>query len=275
MTMPPQISIITVNLNNLDGLKRTMQSVFEQTLPDYEFVIIDGGSSDGSKDYIGAFDDRIHHWVSEPDKGVFSAMNKGIRAATGEYLLFLNSGDSLENDKALQNVAVQISDDYEIYYGDVRRLYSNGDEELKKYPETLTFNFFLDSALGHQSVFIKRALFSTIFFYNENLKITGDWEFLICAICKFNVPYKYLGLTVSNYDMSGISNLPENKYIIAQEREKCYQKYFPLFIEDYSKMEKVKKFLSSPRTKMFRKVEEKKATRKLNYWFLRLLNKFL
>ncbi len=86
-----KLSIITINLNNLAGLQKTMQSVFEQTFTDYEYIVIDGGSTDGSKEYIEQHSDKLAYWVSEKDKGIYNAMNKGIIKAGGDYLLFLNS----------------------------------------------------------------------------------------------------------------------------------------------------------------------------------------
>ena len=104
----PKLSIITINYNNLEGLKKTFESVFMQTYQDFEYIVIDGGSTDGSKEYIAENADKINYWVSEPDKGVYHAMNKGIMKANGEYLLFINSGDELfENntiEKSLSNL---------------------------------------------------------------------------------------------------------------------------------------------------------------------------
>ena len=87
----PKLSIITINYNNLEGLKKTFESVFMQTYQDFEYIVIDGGSTDGSKEYIAENTDKINHWVSEPDKGVYHAMNKGIVKASGEYLLFIKT----------------------------------------------------------------------------------------------------------------------------------------------------------------------------------------
>src|SRR5438552_2810029 len=97
----PQLSIITVNLNNAEGLEKTIQSVIRQQFSDYEYIIIDGASADGSVEVIKKFSDKISNWVSEKDSGIYNAMNKGIRLAAGNYLLFLNSGDTLcENSTA-------------------------------------------------------------------------------------------------------------------------------------------------------------------------------
>ena len=99
-----KFSIITINYNNCEGLRRTIESVVNQTCHDFEYIIIDGGSTDGSVDVIKQYADQIDYWVSEPDKGIYNAMNKGVAVAKGEYCLFLNSGDSLHNNSALAKV---------------------------------------------------------------------------------------------------------------------------------------------------------------------------
>ena len=99
--MKPKFSIITVNYNNLEGLKKTVESVKNQTYQKFEYIVIDGGSYDGSLEFIKDNESLLDYWVSEPDSGVYQAMNKGIEKATGEYLLFLNSGDHFCNTKVL------------------------------------------------------------------------------------------------------------------------------------------------------------------------------
>ena len=114
-----KLSIITVNLNNRDGLQKTIDSVICQTFRDFEWIVIDGGSTDGSKELIEQYADHFAYWVSEPDKGIYNAMNKGIKVAKGEYLQFLNSGDSLWNETTLQGVVPFFSGTTDIFYGDV------------------------------------------------------------------------------------------------------------------------------------------------------------
>lgn len=99
-----KLSIITINLNNLEGLKKTFESVFNQTFTDYEWIVIDGGSTDGSREFIEAHQDSFSYWSSEPDRGIYNAMNKGILQANGEYLSFLNSGDYYADSETLANV---------------------------------------------------------------------------------------------------------------------------------------------------------------------------
>ena len=104
----PELSIITINLNNCAGLQKTLDSVFAQTFTDYEYLVIDGGSTDGSAELIKKQENKFVYCVSEKDNGIYHAMNKGIRKATGDYLLFLNSGDYLVNDEVLSNCSSPI-----------------------------------------------------------------------------------------------------------------------------------------------------------------------
>ena len=152
-----KISIITVNLNNRDGLQKTIDSVVSQTFKDFEWIVIDGGSTDGSKELIEQYADHITYWVSEPDKGIYNAMNKGIKVSKGEYLFFLNSGDWLWEPNTLLSVAEAMKSLPEncFLYG------SCFDRDLKNNnpPEKLDLAFFLNSTLCHQVVFHPRSAF--------------------------------------------------------------------------------------------------------------------
>ena len=142
-----KLSIITINLNNRDGLQKTIDSVVSQTFRDFEWIVIDGGSTDGSKELIEQYADHFSYWVSEPDKGIYNAMNKGIKVAKGEYLQFLNSGDWLVDEKALERCFWHESK-ADIAYGDL--WFCNGEEkERYKYPNKLTLKYLYDFSLGH------------------------------------------------------------------------------------------------------------------------------
>ena len=118
--MIPKLTIITINYNNLEGLKRTVESVLNQTWQEFEYIVIDGGSNDGSAEYIESQSEHIDYWVSEPDKGIYNAMNKGIAKARGEYLLFLNSGDHLYSAKVLEENYGKIAD-FDLIYFNLRK----------------------------------------------------------------------------------------------------------------------------------------------------------
>ena len=120
-----KLSIITVNKNNAAGLKQTMESVISQDFDDYEYIVIDGGSSDESTAVIRQYEHKLAYWVSEPDSGIFNAMNKGIGKASGEYCLFLNSGDALTENSLINVFSVDLSED--IIYMNTYLAYQNGD----------------------------------------------------------------------------------------------------------------------------------------------------
>ena len=225
-----KFSIITVNYNNAAGLEKTFKSVLSQTYTDFDFVVIDGGSTDASTDIIELYQDKISYWVSEKDSGVYNAMNKGISAARGEFVIFMNSGDVFFAADVLKNADLYITSDYDIYYGNNIKK-SPSSERLKTYPAKLTFSFFYSSSLNHQSTFIKRSLFDDFFYYNENYKIASDWEFFAYAICLQNVPYKYLDQTISIYDFTGISTTQSD--LLAREKLNSIRKHFPAFEDDY------------------------------------------
>lgn len=264
MTENPFISIITVNLNELEGLKRTVKSVFEQTWQDFEFIVIDGGSVDGSEDFIKINQEKINFWVSEPDSGIYNAMNKGIKEATGKYLYFLNSGDCLNNKEVLFQASKQLIDNYDIYYGDVQLTGSDIKKEVLRYPKKLKFSFFYHATIIHQAAFIKRTLFDQIFYYNEELKLVSDWEFFICAICKFNASYNQLKFTVTSFDMNGISSNPINEKLLYDERAICLKKHFPLFIDDYEEFFHLRAKMNLPSVKTTLELRNYITARKIN-----------
>jgi glycosyltransferase involved in cell wall biosynthesis len=234
-----KISIITINYNDKNGLEKTIESVISQSSKDFEYIIIDGNSTDGSKELIEKNNASVEYWVSEPDSGIYNAMNKGIRAAKGEYLLFLNSGDYLCDNNTIQNVVDSIDEDKDLYYGDAVFM-RGGKDEVVTFPDKLSFYFFTHNSLCHQASFIKRTLFEEVFYYNENLSIISDWEFMVYCICIKNISYKHIDITVAYYDYDGISSRPNSKSIISLETEIVMNKYFSAFLSDYKYITAIK-----------------------------------
>ncbi len=268
--MSKLISIITVNFNNKIGLQKTIESVIMQTYTDFEFIIIDGDSTDGSKNFIETNKNKFTYCISEHDKGVYNAMNKGISVANGKYLLFLNSGDLLNDETTLKNVAATLCGKFAIYYANANYLEKSG--EIKRtYPSKLSYSFFLNQNLSHQATFIEKRLFYELFFYNETYKIVSDWEFFIYAICKQNVLYKHLDLIVCKYDTTGISSVKNNFKLMQQERKKTIKKYFPLFIDDYTAIT----LLNSKRGKQFITIQNQSFAWRILKWAMSLLLIFL
>ena len=265
-----KLSIITINYNDEKGLKDTFESVFNQAYKDFEYLVIDGKSNDGSKKLLETHAHQIDYWVSEPDKGVYNAMNKGIKQAKGEYLLFLNSGDTLYENTTLEEIIPQLDSKNDIYYGDVKRKKENRLSK-RTYPEKLDFSFFYSNSLCHQSSFIKRELFERFFYYNENYKIASDWEFFAYAICKENAPYKHLNQVVCLYDFSGMSSQKENANIHLEERLQSIEKYFPAFADDYKDISKLK----AKRTQQLFHIQNHKWAWKILKGFMNLILLFL
>lgn len=195
-----KLSIITINFNNSSGLKKTIESVVRQSFADYEYLIIDGGSTDGSVDVIKRYSDKLAYWVSETDKGIYNAMNKGIKKATGEYCLFLNSGDCFTGNDILNKVfSAPFSED--IVFGDTICV-----NMRLSFPQKISLSYLISKSLPHQSSFIKKSLFNRIGLYNEENRIVSDWEFCLKAIHLYNCSYKYLPeLIVSKMELPGYS----------------------------------------------------------------------
>jgi glycosyltransferase involved in cell wall biosynthesis len=199
-----KLSIITINKNNAAGLEKTIQSVIAQTFSDYEYIVIDGASNDGSVAVIEKYADNITYWVSEPDTGIYNAMNKGIRAAHGEYCLFLNSADCLIEAETLQNVFDEIArlEEADVYYSD----WLKGDGSTAHTPENLTIHSLLEWPINHQNVLIRRNLFFYHGMYNESYKIVSDYEFFLREMWVHKDRFIHLKTMITLYDASGISS---------------------------------------------------------------------
>lgn len=219
------LSIITVNLNNRDGLQRTIDSVISQKFTDYEWIMIDGGSTDGSRELIEQYAKHFSYWCSEPDKGIYNAMNKGIAHAQGEYLQFLNSGDWFAGDEVLSDIfRGQITGD--IVYGDYYQ--TNGKEVIPiQYEQDLSFLTIYYKAIPHTSSFIKREIISNRL-YNEELDIVSDWEFFLECALK-GLQFTHISIYVTYYDSSGISSSNRNK--VLKEREDVIERLVPRSIQ--------------------------------------------
>jgi glycosyltransferase involved in cell wall biosynthesis len=231
----PKLSIITVNKDNADGLKKTIESIKLQIRDDCELIIIDGGSCDISVDILTYNSQNINYWISEPDHGIYEAMNKGIRKANGEYLLFLNSGDCF-NDGSIIEKFVGSNPVEDIVAGDliIKHIEDSDRLEIKKSPETITLKYLISDYLPHSGTFIKRSLFNKVGLYNENNKIVSDWEFFLKAFLIHNASYRHLPFPVSIFKTDGISCKPENADLIKNEKLKVLNESFPDLLKGYN-----------------------------------------
>ena len=220
-----KISIITINLNNKLGLERTLHSVIEQTFSDYEFIVIDGDSTDGSKVLLNQFKKHFRHCVSEKDSGIYNAMNKGIQLASGNYFLFLNSGDTLCDPNTLANV-FNHNDEAEIIYGNMIIDDGKGNKSMGKMPDRLTFKHMMRDTLWHPVSFISHAVFNKIGGYDEQLRITADYDFFLKAVLIEKVKTVHINLPVAVFVLDGISSQPRNRKELLKERRMVQLRYF-------------------------------------------------
>ena len=247
-------SIITVNYNNKDGLRKTIESVIHQTYRDFEYIVIDGGSTDGSADVLKEYDDQITYWVSEKDTGIYNGMNKGIAKATGEYLNFMNSGDCFYAPDILEKVSKN-NYDTDIIVG---RDYHYNEQTEKGFstilPPRISMLTFYIQTLPHQSSFFKRDLFSNTL-YDESLKIVSDIKFYIQKICIEDCSIQLIDEIICRREPDGISKsynerrIAEHQAVLAEFLPKgSIKDYKTLALLDKATLYKFLHLVENPRS---------------------------
>jgi glycosyltransferase involved in cell wall biosynthesis len=194
----PTISVITIVLNDRSGLSKTIQSVRSQTYRHLEHIVIDGNSQDGTKDVIHQFEGHLARWVSEPDRGISDAFNKGLRLATGSWISFLNAGDTYERADSLETLASYFPDQ-QIVTGFARRGESTFPNRALKNIEPLARR----ALIAHQASFVHRRVFDKIGHYNLDFKVRMDYEFWLRALSKYE--FLFVNQIISDFPSGGIS----------------------------------------------------------------------
>lgn len=254
-----KLSIVTINYNNADGLKRTLASIEEQTYCFIEHIIVDGGSADDSvsviQDYVarnnlkqlssGRKDPFFRHtiiWSSEPDRGIYNAMNKGIKKATGSYIEILNSGDILAAPDVVERMIAEVERNVypSILYGNMLKSHDgktiiNRDTCGNGMYTPESFLYFYKGTLNHDCAYIRRDLFDKYGLYNEEMKICSDWEWYVRAIVLGDEKPIYTNIDVTIFDMNGVSESHgKNAELIKKERREYLEKILPATIlHDY------------------------------------------
>ena len=225
-------SVITINFNNCEGLRHTIESVVSQTYKEFEFIVIDGGSTDGSLDVIKECADEISYWVSEPDGGIYNAMNKGVVQAHGEYCIFMNSGDMFYNNTVLERV-VKIGSSEDIIVGKVA--IDEHDNIISPPPkDELTLYHLYWGAIPHQGALIRTQLLRK-YPYDETLKISSDWKFFMQTLILDNCSICYIDEFIARYDMNGFS--ASHPQLMREEKDQLLKEWFPpRLLADYQKM---------------------------------------
>ena len=211
-----RLSIITINYNNKAGLQKTIDSVICQTFKDYEWIVIDGGSTDGSKELLEQYQQHFAYWCSEPDKGVYNAMNKGIAKAKGEYLNFMNSGDAFYSNNTLEEVFVRNTPYADMVYGDWLRI-EKYNKALMKAPNEVSLDFFYTDNICHQAMFIKSSTMKKRGF-DETFQIYADWAKWIEMVLEGS-EFQYVPVIVCCFDATeGLSNTITSNLEMEKER---------------------------------------------------------
>lgn len=235
-----RLSIVTINRNNASGLEKTMKSVATQTYKEFEYIVIDGASTDGSVEVIKKYEPLFAHlkWISEPDLGIYNAMNKGVRMTSGEYCQFLNSGDMLASEGVVGVMLEKLKEkDYpDILYGNMKKVMSDGSSfvDVCGATDDVTLNMFYKGCLNHSPAYIRRSLFDAYGLYDESLKICSDWKFYMQTIVLGDAIVRYVDILVTVFDMGGISET--RKDVLEEERNRLLHEMVPQgILKDYDR----------------------------------------
>lgn len=203
-TLSPMISIITVVFNASSLLQETMRSVWEQTYDRIEYIVVDGASTDDTVTLLKSAEDRIDYWISEPDKGIYDAMNKGLSLACGEYVWFLNAGDTAANPHLLQEIFGTFWDSYDFYYGSTQLVHEDGRLGKVVHPpaELRLRDMYRGMAVSHQSIILRRRF---AFKYSLDYRLIADQKWVVDAMVAgakgINVK-----IIISHYLLGGLSD---------------------------------------------------------------------
>lgn len=235
-----KLSVITINWNNKKGLEKTISSIISQSYSDYEYIVIDGGSTDGSTEVINNNKDKIEYWISEPDNGVYHAMNKGIAKAKGDYLYFLNSGDYLASESVFEQIFSEGINSVQSFICGNFIWDNNGaltrDDSYKSKDWTFSLYDIYSGFLNHQAFFIHRRMFEKYGLYDESLKIMADWKLFFMAIGVHHEPVIYKDVDISVYNMDGISSRIGGQFIL-KEKQQAAREILPPSV--YNKLDRL------------------------------------
>ena len=239
-----KLSIITINYNNAKGLKKTLDSVAVQTCADFEHIIVDGASTDESVEIIHEYENNLASrliWLSEPDTGIYNAMNKGVRLAKGEYTLMLNSGDYLVDEHVVESVLL-ILDGTDIIQGNIVSVINNMKIINRGYAKSnISFIDVMKGHFLHQASFCRRVLFEKYGMFDESYRINGDTVFYAKCLGFGNATFRYVDLNIAFFDTTGIVRiLKESGVGYARKKTNDTCNYFHIVCGIYINMKKKK-----------------------------------
>lgn len=233
-----KLSIVTINYNNADGLRKTMESVFAQTYRDFEYIVVDGASTDGSVDIIKEYAQKLENgdwklenfqWISEPDTGIYNAMNKGLKMCHGEYVLMLNSGDFFVDEHVIERILPELHTE-DIIQGNTIEEFPDRTVRSRGYGRSdISFIDAVDGGFPHQAMFIKLSTMTQYGYYDDAYTKGADSYFFITAIGFGKATYRYVNIDIANFDVNGISSMQDPKWvrIDKEEDERWYAEHMP------------------------------------------------
>lgn len=227
-----KISIITVCFNAKDSIEGTFLSIINQTHKDVEYIVIDGASTDGTVAIINKYKNYINHFISEPDEGIYNAMNKGISLATGDFILFLNANDALYNNHVLEIVAKTLNENPEIkvLFGDTSNISEDKKtSRIKTYDKFTNIFDFINENICHQSIFYSKSLFEKYGKYSKKYKIYADWDFNLKCLVKEKLPVIYIPIIISKFQLGGLSSNRLFEHIWKKEWKNLLKEYYNEF----------------------------------------------
>jgi len=223
-----RFSIITVCLNEAETIRGTCESICSQSFQGFEWIVIDGCSTDGTLDVLSEYEHRIDHLISEADAGLYDAMNKGLRLAKGKYLLFLNAGDSLVGAQVLD--VVSKVPDVDLIYGDLCCISEDNATFVKVFPDVLSKYYLLKQMMPHQASFIRRTLFDKYGDYDTSLKIAADYDLFVRFLYIHRISYIHVPQTLAVFVTDGLSSRADQRELRKNENHLVRKKYFPWFV---------------------------------------------
>ncbi len=264
----PLVSILTVTLNSERYLEDTIRSIAGQTYSNIEYIIVDGGSTDRTPDIIGKYGGTVAKWVSEPDRGIYDAMNKGIKMSSGEIIGIVNSDDWYERDTVERVVREALEHpEYDVFHGNLMMCSPEGEKIFLYKPDPGFKNIWHDMTILHPTCFVRKKTYEKHGLFNDRYRIVADYDFVL-RLYKAGVKFKYIDRVLANQRTGGISctrdrdAIIENKDIVISHGLSSFAAYYDMYFKLTKR--RIHKFLE--RHDMKAVIEFKKRFQKRKYY---------
>jgi glycosyltransferase involved in cell wall biosynthesis len=242
-----RVSVITVSYNCADTIADTINSVLSQTYPSVEYIIMDGGSTDGTAEIVKSYGDRITKFVSAPDNGIYDAINKGIRIASGDIVGVLHSDDFFCNENIIGQVASAfMENETDAVFGDIRFVDRKDTTKIVRYYSSKNFRisrFRFGYMPAHPSFYVRRSLFEKLGYYKTDYKIAADYELVLRYLLINRIRYIYINLPFVSMRTGGVSNKSFKSHIIlnreiakACRENGVYTNYILIYLKYFTKI---------------------------------------